>query len=522
MQGRMFFGALIAFAVGVGMQTVHPISFAVAVWVLFLGFVVAVVWRKNSSAVFAPHLLLASILLVFISLGLLRTEVASWQFGVSPLEQSVGETVSLTGVIALEPDYRERFVHLYVKTDTDKVLVSTDRLTAVSYGDVVTVTGKLERPTEFQTDLGRTFDYPGYLRARGVEYRMSFAAVEVAGSGEGNRIVAMLLAAKRHFITSFERVVPEPAVALGNGLLLGVQSGLGKDIEEDFRRTGIIHIVVLSGYNVMLVVAFILFCFAFILPMRWRLVAGVIAIVAFALIVGLSATVVRASIMASLVLFAQAIGRQYEVLRALCLAGAVMLVLNPYLLIYDIGFQLSFMATLGLILFIPKFESTVIQKNTSIGAREFFLATVATQIAVLPLLMYHIGEVSLIAVVVNVLILPMVPIAMLLSFITGVLGLVTISLAGVVGYFATLSLQYILVVAAWFAAVPLATVSVPEFSALGVFLLYGVMFLLWYIITKKRSTKQDSLAGWTIETEPESDEAKPGSRPPSDVPVFFR
>lgn len=527
MQSKLVIGSVCAFVLGVGLRSVYELPLAVALWFLLLALAVGLVWRRKGGTFSAPYLLYSSLLLLFLSLGILRTEIASWQFNVSPLEQSLGQSVTLTGIVSSEPDYRERTVHLYVETENDLVLVTTDRLREFSYGDRVTVKGEIERPEVFTTELGRTFNYPGYLQARGVEYRTSFAEVVLLEEGWGNPVISWLLSAKQNFIESLQSVIPEPAVGLGNGLLLGVKSALGDDIEEDFRQTGIIHIVVLSGYNVMLVVAFIMFCFSFLLPFRLRILAGIVAIMVFALIVGLSATVVRASVMAGLVLMAQAVGRRYNVLRALLLAGVVMLLINPYLLVYDIGFQLSFMATLGLILIVPQFEATAMSTKSRLGLREFFLATVATQIAVLPLLMYHIGQVSLVAVLVNLLVLPVVPLAMLLAFLTGVVGLVSLPLASLIGFVATISLSYILLVARHFADLPFAAVTVPQFSATGVFLLYAGMAALWYYL-KVRRQDPDILSGWTIETETEKagEFLNPGSKispaKPADVPIFFR
>ncbi|MCA9354780.1 MAG: ComEC family competence protein, partial [Candidatus Kaiserbacteria bacterium] len=499
MHAGLVYGGLLAVVVGIGLETVFKWSIEVAAWLLVLAVGVGLVGRRKSKA-FSPLLLFITLALTAMALGMVRTQHVAAQFAESPLQAAVGEEVSLTGVVVTEPDYRERTVHLYVQTDTDKILVTTDRLAQVSYGDQVSIEGKLSTPESFTTELGRTFNYPGYLLARGVQYTISFATIEVLSTRQGNPVIAALLSAKARFIAALQQVIPEPASGLGTGLLLGVKSALGDDIEEDFRRTGIIHIVVLSGYNVMLVVAFILFCLSFLLPLRWRLVAGVVAVAVFALVVGLSATVVRASVMAGLVLLAQFLGRRYHVLRALLFAGVVMLLLNPYLLLYDIGFQLSFMATLGLVLLLPHFESTVIEKGKSIGVREFFLSTLATQIAVLPLLMYHIGEVSLIALVVNVLVLPMVPFAMLLTFATGVVALVSVTLASAFGYIAYLSLAYILLVAEWFANIPFATIVVPGFAWWGVLLMYGVMFfiLVWY---QKRKGRSEGLPDWVIEDE---------------------
>ncbi|USN89210.1 MAG: ComEC/Rec2 family competence protein [Candidatus Nomurabacteria bacterium] len=478
MQARLFYTSLLACTLGVGLQTVHAFSAAAIMWLLLAAFVIAVVWRRRSFAPSAPYLLLVSIAFFATALGMMRMHLASEQFNRSPLASSLGEVVKITGVVVSEPTYSNRTQQLYVQTETDKILVSTDRFQSIVYGDVLTITGMLEQPAAFTTELGREFDYAGYLKARGVEYRVAFAEVDVSGEVAGNGLIRTLLAAKHWFMQSLERFIPDPSVGLGEGLLLGVKSALGDEIESDFRRTGIVHIVVLSGYNVMLVVSFIILCFSYFFPRTWRIVFAIVAIVLFALIVGLSATVVRASVMASLVLFAELLGRRYNVLRALLFAGVVMLIINPYLLLYDIGFQLSFMATLGLVLILPHFE-TVLASGGMLGIKDFLFSTIATQIAVLPLLMYHIGEVSVISVLVNVLVLPMVPLAMLLTFLTGVLGSLSVHVGVVFGYVATWSLQYILVVAHWFAALPFATLLVPEFSGRVVIAIY-VMAIFGY------------------------------------------
>lgn len=527
MQKNFLLCGLISFILGVGLRSVFDIPLSGEVWLMMVAFGLAVLWSRKSEAFSAPFILLTSICLLAVSLGMTRTEIATWQFDQSPLALQVGEEIELSGTVVAEPEYKERTVQLFVETETDKVLVSTDRLNDVSYGDKVLIAGKLEVPGKFETDLGRVFDYENYLKAKGVEYRIAFAELEVVDSGLGNPIISRLLFVKQSFINSVEKIIPEPAVGLSSGLLLGVKSALGDDIETDFRRTGIIHIVVLSGYNVMLVVTFIMFCFSFLLPLRMRVVAGVLSIIAFALIVGLSATVVRASVMALLVLLAESLGRKYDVMRALLFAGLVMIIINPFILIYDIGFQLSFMATLGLLLVVPEFEKRLLEGNNLFGIKDFFMATIATQIAVLPLLLYHIGEVSLIAVVVNMLVLPVVSVAMFLTFITGVLGFVSVSLAALVGYAATFVLNYILVVAAWFSGIPLATITVSAFSFGWVVVMY-ICLVVIYLLLKRKSVVVNEFFDWEIieEIEGANESAEinllTSSASSKDLPIFFR
>jgi competence protein ComEC len=293
-------------------------------------------------------------------------------------------------------------------------------------------------------------------------------------------------------------------------LLLGVKTGLGEEYEAAFRETGIIHIVVLSGYNIALVIAFVLYALAFCMPLRGRLVCGLIAIVCFALLVGLSATVVRASIMAALLLCAQLIGRTYDVVRALLLAGVLMLVHNPFLLVYDVGFQLSFMATLGLIVLAPWIEERLARVPTIFNVREYVTATIAAQVFVTPLLLYHIGQFSVVALLVNVLVLPMVPVAMLLTFCTGMIGFVSTSLAEIVAYPTYLTLSYIIYIADWFASVPFASFIVPTFSfwwVVGVYVCFASVWY-WYMrvyrpgyvqkLYEERDSVTPQVRAWTI------------------------
>ena len=496
MSPHVFFLSVLAFVAGVGAQTLYPLPKEFTLLLLLISLGVGILWRRNQRMISAPFLLCVSVGFCCFAIGLLRMEMATWQFTASTLQTAVGQDILFTGVVLQEPKINTNTTQLYVHGEGEILLVLTDRHQSVQYGDVVTVSGQLNVPEKFTTELGRTFDYPGYLQAKGVQYTVSFADISVVEQGQGNIFIAFLLSAKHHFMDVLETVIPEPQVGLGEGLLLGVKQALGEDIENDFRRTGIIHIVVLSGYNVMLVVTFFMLCFSFLLSPRKRVVAGVIAIASFALLVGLSATVVRASIMASLLLFAQGFGRQYDVMRALFFAGAIMVFLNPYLLLYDIGFQLSFIATLGLLLITPHFESTVVTGLQKLQVKDFFLATVATQIAVLPLLLYHIGEVSLVAVVVNVLVLPTVPAAMLLTFITGLLAFVSPSLASLVGFGAYGSLSYILFVAQWFAQLPFAAVTIPEFSVLHLLGLYALIggVLVYY----KKDQPRNETSDWTV------------------------
>jgi len=282
---------------------------------------------------------------------------------------------------------------------------------------------------------------------------------------------------------------------------------------------------VLSGYNIMLVIVFVKYVLSYVLPYKTRLVFGFGAIVAFAILVGLSATVVRASVMASILLLLQFSGSTYNVLRGLFLAGVLMLLWNPLLLIYDPGFQLSFLATLGLIVLAPYIEKWVRFVPTVLGVREFLVATLATQLFVLPFLLYQIGEFSVVAVLVNVLVLPMVPVAMLLTFFTGLAGFISPVAAVLFGALAQVSLTYILRIAQLFAEIPYAAFVVPSFSFWLVLLGYALIGY-WVYRLHKRAEAEAYLPGWTIEAEEVVRErimaASQSDTATTETPVFFK
>lgn len=538
-----FYTLTLAFLAGVGVFTFFPVALP---YVLLLGLLAIALWLVGARA---PRqgdislLMLASLTALGLALASARLLHLEYSTPVSILASEVGQIVTIEGVVIREPSQRERTTHIHVRTVDTTVLVLSDRYDAVAYGDRVIARGRLAEPTAFTTDFGRTFNYPGHLRARGVTYQMSFADVTVLDSGHGNFIVSHLLHFKSAFMRETRALIVEPAAGLADGLLLGVKQSLGAELETAFRQTGIIHIVVLSGYNVMLVVAFVMFVLGHFLSPRPRLIFGLLAITAFALMVGLTATVVRASIMASLVLLAVTFKRRYLVLRGLVFAAVLMVAINPYVLLYDIGFQLSFLATLGLILIAPHFEYWLNRIPNWIGVRSFVVATIATQVAVLPLLLYQIGEFSVVAVLVNVLVLPMVPVAMLLTFTTGMVAFVSPALAALVALPTYWSLIYIIEIAEAFAATRLAAFTVPSFPLYLVFICYALM--AWWLKLKydptlplgegdlaerlvARGAVDNELADWEIVEEVEMSPPAPVTKTKSEhkakeeEPVFFR
>ncbi|QSH39235.1 ComEC/Rec2 family competence protein [Candidatus Kaiserbacteria bacterium] len=424
-----------------------------------------------------------AIALLFFALGVGRMHVAV-PVTITNIEVHTEDIVVFEGVVIKEPDIRDTYTNIVVaRTDTkQKVLVRITPFEEVHYKDEVAIRGILEAPENFEGEGGRIFNYRAYLAKDAIYSIAPFPEFEVLTSN--STPTGLLLTLKGAYLASLKSVLPEPSAALAGGITVGERRSLGDELTQDFRDTGLIHIVVLSGYNIAIVVLFIVAMLSFLPPKPRHLVA-IGGIFVFTILVGASATVVRAAIMGSIASLGVVAGRTYAALYTLVLAGFAMLLWNPYLLIYDPSFQLSFVATAGLLLGVPILLPYLHFVPENYALKDIFAATIATQIAVLPLLVYMIGDVSLVAVLVNLLVLPTIPLAMLFVFLTGVVGMVYQPFALLFGFIAHAFLSYVILLVEFFADVPFAVVSLPTFSFVFVLAAYGLLTaLVWYIQRK--------------------------------------
>ena len=407
--------------------------------------------------------------------------------------------VIFEGIITGEPDRRENSTRLVVGVEAVqgaegkmesvsreqvRVLITSERYSAWEYGDKIKISGKLEKPENFTSSTGREFDYVSYLAKDNIAYQMLYPKLTLLAHSQAGFISQKLFEIKHAFTRGIESVIGEPESALLAGLLLGAKHSLGKDILEDFRRAGVIHIVVLSGYNITIVSDFIMRLLGF-LPRAFGFTLGGLGIVMFALMTGGAASTVRASTMAFLVLVAKATGRNYMASRALFVTAFGMVMWNPHILLSDPSFQLSFMATFGLIYVSPIVEekfspllSRFIPEKFHI--RELALSTLSTQIFLLPLLLYQTGMFSLVALPANLLILGAIPFTMLMGFVTGVLSFISTTLALPFAFVANFLLAYIIAAAKFFSRLPFSVFTLNSFPFWLVVVIYAFYFRVLY------------------------------------------
>ncbi len=472
----------------------------------------------------------AAILLLVIALatsaGFLRGYVALvLNNRKTPIDQYVDTKISMVGVIGEEQEKRDFNTRLNVivqeiqsgttaktqekitqtqKVSGIKVLVTTDNPKDFTYGDVVRVTGTVSLPENFYTETGREFDYVGYLRTNHIKFLIKNASVTVLGHDPPSRILSGLFFAKRAFVGSIRNMLPEPESSLAAGILIDGKQSINGELQEKFQKTGIVHIVVLSGSNVSIVAEALSRVFAF-LPRFFGLFSASLGIIAFTMVTGATATVVRASIMAIIVIISRLFMRSYDPARGLFIATFLMLIQNPGILSHSPSFQLSFLATFAVIKIVPKCEkwvSNVCDSSGSahnltkylkyllpekFGIRELVISNITVQLFLFPILSWMTGFVSAVSLPTNILVVPLVSVTMLLSFLTAVAGLVWRFLAMPFAFVAHLLLSYELAVVDFFSKFSLASIPFSGFSTVIVagFYVLTIIIFIWSNLTKK-------------------------------------
>ncbi len=497
MQDKVFFSIVSGFILGVFLRSFFVINIYTTIWlctvslgiILFHSFIspgrsptgeAKSKWACQPSRMVGSRLgILAGIFIFASAIGILRFNLIENNIKM-PLDLwsgkpiSEGQSASLSGMIDDNPQIKENNQKLIVNVGDKKafkILLTTDFAETYKYGDSINFYGKLQKPENFITNTGKEFDYINYLKKDKIFYLMNYPKVEISTRGNGNKIKSALFSVKEKFLEKINLSIKSPENLLMGGLILGEKAPFSQELTQKFIDTGTIHIVALSGYNVTIVAEWIMKIFAF-LPRQLGIGIGIFSILLFILMTGANSTAIRAGVMAVLALIARATGRNYDVARALILAAFFMVIFNPYVLVYDVSFQLSFLATIGVIFLAPKIEKYFTWITKKFQLRDIVSVTCAAYIFVLPFILYKMGNLSLVALPANVLILPFIPFTMLLGFITGGLGFIWYIFAVPVGFLSFLLLHWELGVINFFASLPFASLSIPNFPLLITIAIY--------------------------------------------------
>lgn len=365
-------------------------------------------------------------------------------------------------------------------------------------GDTLRLSGKVTIPKALPPHgEKKSFDYVSYLHTRNVGSEIVFPKVEVVDQS-AHTVTATLGRWKKNMIIQLNTYVSSPASLLASGMLFG-NSSLSKEDIQTFRTAGLSHIIVLSGFNIAILITCILFVFAFI-PVVLRLVLAGFFVILFVMMVGAEASVIRATAMAFVALLSTLVGREYVARQALIISFLLIILYDPSSLLSDVSLHLSFLATAGIVYGSEPVKKVLARYMSHARLVETLATTLAAYVSTLPYVMYTFGTVSVYALIANVLALPFVPIAMLVSSIVVTTSYVSSTLAMMFGYADSLLVDCILFIARAVSRLPFSNLTL-SISFVGMCMLYlFVSFLILYFSHKEdnetfQTTEEGYLTG---------------------------
>ena len=435
---------------------------------IFGALLVSIFWRHKTFVV-------AGLCVVFFAVGVWRFQ--SVQAGIENhiLNGYYGEEVSVGGRVVREPDLREGHTKITVAAETlyvedgsvldisggAKILLTVKSYPAYVYGDYLRITGKLQMPVESEE-----FNYKKYLSAQGIAFVMYWPEVGAEDRkkiSQPSAVFEKIMAAKKTFRGAIEQNMSPPESSILSAMIFGDQGSgrLSKEWTEKLNRSGLRHITAVSGMNIT-IISQMLFALGLAIGL-WRGQAFYFALLIlsiYILTIGAPASAVRAGIMGGLFLLAQKVGRPANAGRAIVFAATGMVALNPFLPTRDVGFQLSFLAMLGMVYLMPSmlgwFE--FIPNPAWLPLRQLFAMTLSAQLFTLPILIYNFGQLSLAAPFANVLIVPLLPLITVLGLAYGAAGAIWPFFGWILSWPAWLFMAYTIAVIDFSSRLPLAVV----------------------------------------------------------------
>jgi competence protein ComEC len=419
-------------------------------------------------------------------------------------------TVQLVGTVIRPPDYRDNVTNLTVQVESllllsegqqtinpdaidGRVLIQVHPGSAWAYGMQIRLIGQLRTPPE-----GADFSFQIFLARKGILSLMTQPQVDRVEFNQGNPVKTLIFDLHARADATLQALFPSPESDLLAGILLGRDQGLSPALQDAFRRTGTTHIIAISGFNIAILAGLFTGVFTRLLGRNWGALAAIGAISGYAVFVGGDAAVTRAAIMGTLGVMGGMFGRRQNGLNSLGLAALGMAVVNPNIP-WDIGFQLSIAATLGLVLYAQPLEERFVrlaaQKMPEERAQklvgpvsEFFLFTLAAQMMTLPIMIYHFGGVSWITMVANPLILPTQALVMVLGGLAVLMGLILPGLGQVLAVICLPFVRYTIRMVTWLARLPGSELLIPEFHVLWLAVFYGLLFSMTLFTGEARKT----------------------------------
>ncbi len=389
------------------------------------------------------------------------------------------------GVVKEPPSVQGNLKRIVFEHENGRALLYVDRYKEYDYGDFLKVNGNFN----IVEDEG----YANYLKKEGV-YHTSFYP-EIKKKGERKTFFYNQIFSLRGKIkNNIQKSIPSPENFLLEAMILGDRSSFTEDFNKKLSISGTRHISAVSGMHIVVISGIFFYIFQFLkIERKKATILSLFCIFLFIIFVGAPASAIRAGIMGSIYLFSFFFCRENNSFRTIVFSAGVMLLLNPLLLHYDLGFQLSFLAVTGIIFLSPLIKRYLTLENKRLKGffakneliADLLSVTISAQALVFPLILYNFGHFSLVSVFTNILIVPLLPFIMILGIIVGITGF------SLFAFLLIVLLSFVLLVIEFFSSLSFSAIYIDNVPLLYLFLFY--LFVFYKIYEKQRKTKRENL-----------------------------
>jgi competence protein ComEC len=428
----------------------------------------------------SQNILVLGFCILFLVFGILRYQNYLSKIKNQEIKNFIGKEISTLGIVDDEPKIREKSIIFPLKTEKGKILVKAERYPEFEYGEKVKIAGILKEP-----EAKDSFNWKNYLLKDGILVEIDFPEIERKGENFGNPIKKFSIFLKKKIEEAIRENLSYLHSALLKSLLFGEEQEIPFEWKEKLNQTGVRHIAAVSGMNITIISSLILSFLLFLGLWRHHAFYLSIFLISFyVLMIGAPSSAIRAAIMGILYLTAQYFGRISSGERPIVFSATLMLFFNPLLLRYDIGFQLSFLAILGIVYFYQFFFEKL--KKFPKLIKESLASTLSAQIFTFPILIYNFGQISLISPLSNLLILPILPAITILGFIFSFFGITFNAIGYLLSFPCWLLLSYLLKVVDLCSKIPYSFLTL-KVNFLFLLISYSILIPLALYLNKKFS-----------------------------------
>lgn len=368
--------------------------------------------------------------------------------------------------------YKGKKFYLSVKKSKDKKM---------KYGDLIEVDGKYIIPSKVRNYKG--FDYREYLKTKKIygTIKNSNKSVKVIKENDINIILIISNKVRSYIINTSNKILPEKTSNLLVGILIGDKSGISEDIIENFKISNLSHMLSVSGAHT----SYIILGITYILTKskiskRWICIITILVLILFMFVTNFTVSVTRACFMAILVLGATLLYRKQDFWTSISISLLAILIVNPFS-INEVGFQLSYLGTIGIIIFNKNVENFLNRIRINSKISKVLSVIISAQIAIMPLMAYRFNTISLTFFISNILASPFLGINIILGFITIFVSLISFNLAKIISILLNLSLEGLIFISDFTAKLPLSSILIKTPYIFSIILFYCFALILNYI-----------------------------------------